>query len=105
MVRFYAAIRRDLISILKFPFLSHFQDFSCEISLVCCLKYPYKCFSSQFLFSYYSYSVVCLFLFFLVTVISLSLLFFNVVFDSLYRCIEAILNAGMSSSSFFSRQI
>ena len=34
----------------SFPFLSHVQVFSCEISLVCRLKYPYSCFSSHFCF-------------------------------------------------------
>ena len=43
-----------------------------------------------------------LFLLFLVAVISLSLIFFYIVFESPYRCINAILNADESSSfSFF----
>ena len=33
---------------LRFSFLSHVQVFSNEISLVCCIKYPYSCFSSNF---------------------------------------------------------
>ena len=33
-----AAIRRDLVSLLRLPFHSHVQVFSCEISLVCRLK-------------------------------------------------------------------
>ena len=35
---------------LKFPFLRHVKVFSCEISLVCRLKYPYNCCSSHFCF-------------------------------------------------------
>ena len=31
MVLFYAAIRRDSVSILRFPFLRHVQIFSCEM--------------------------------------------------------------------------
>ena len=33
MVLFCAAIRRDSVSLLRFPFLSHVQVFSCEIRL------------------------------------------------------------------------
>ena len=53
MTLFCAAIRRDSISLLRLPFLSRVNVFSCEISLVCCLKYPNSCFSSHFfLFSF-----------------------------------------------------
>ena len=45
---FCAAIRRDSVSLLRFPFLSRVQVFSSETSLVCRLKYPYSCFSSHF---------------------------------------------------------
>ena len=44
MVLFYSAIGRDSIFLLRFPFFSHVQVFSCEISPVCLLKYPYSCF-------------------------------------------------------------
>ena len=57
MVLFYAAIRRNSVSLLRFPFLSHVQVFSSEISLDCRLKYLYTCFSSHFLFSVYFCSV------------------------------------------------
>ena len=50
MALFCAAIRRDLVSILSFTFLSHFQVLSCEISLVCHLKNPYSYLSSHFCF-------------------------------------------------------
>ena len=52
MALFWAAIRRDSISLSVFPFDSHVHVFSCEISLVCHLKYPCSCFSSDFLFSF-----------------------------------------------------
>ena len=35
MALFCVAIRKDSISLLRFPFLSHVQVFSCEISLIC----------------------------------------------------------------------
>ncbi len=38
MVLFCAAIRRDSVSLLKFPFLSHVHLFSREMSLVSRLK-------------------------------------------------------------------
>ena len=47
---FCAAIRRDSVSLLKFPFLTHVHVFSCEMSLVNRLKLPQKCFSSHFCF-------------------------------------------------------
>ena len=45
---FCAVIRRDSVSLLRFPFFNHVQAFSCEISLVCRLKYPYSCFPTLF---------------------------------------------------------
>ena len=43
---FCASIRKDLVSLSKFPF----QVFSRAIFLICRLKYPYSCFSSYFCF-------------------------------------------------------
>ena len=40
MALFCSAIRRDSVSFLKFPFLSHFQVFSCEMSFISYLKRP-----------------------------------------------------------------
>ena len=40
MVLFCAAIRRDSVSLLKFPFLSHIQVFSCEVLSISRLKHP-----------------------------------------------------------------
>ena len=37
---FCAAIRRDSVSLLKFPFLSHVQVFWYEMLFICCLKRP-----------------------------------------------------------------
>ena len=63
MALFCAAIRRDLVSLLRLPFLSHVLVFSWEISLEYRLKYPYSWFSFHFLFSSYCRSfdtyVVC----------------------------------------------
>ena len=98
---FNGAIKRDSVSLLKHPFLSYVQVFSCEILSVCSLKYTYSCFSSHFCFVVnivlliFMLSVV-----FLVTVISLSLFFFYVVFESPYWWIHTIFNVGESSSSF-----
>ena len=43
MALFCTSLRRDPVSLLSFPILSHIEVFSCEISLVCRLT------SSQFL--------------------------------------------------------
>ena len=82
---FSGAMNRDSVSLLKFPFLYKFQVFSCQISSVCLLTYPYSCFSSHF----YFLVIIVLLIFmlsmlFLVIVIILSLLFY-VIFES-YRC-------------------
>ena len=53
---FCAAINRDLVSILRFPFPSQIQLFLCEILFISCLKRPLSCFSSH-LFSSYCHSV------------------------------------------------
>ena len=47
---FCAAIRRDSVSLLKFPFLSHFRVLSCEILFISRLKRPYIYFPSHFCF-------------------------------------------------------
>ena len=95
MTLFCAAIIRDSVSLLKFPFPSHVQGFSCVISLVCRLEYPYS-FSSNFCFLIIVVLLILvLCLLFLVAVISLSLLFFYIVFEPSYRCRDAILNAVM----------
>ena len=103
MALFCAVIRRDSVSLLRFPFHRYVQVFSCEISHVCHLKQPYHCFFFPFLFSNYFCSVnprvVC--------IVSgccnkTHTALFHVVFESFYRCVKAVFNAGKSSSSFFS---
>ena len=70
-----AAIRKYLLSLLRFPFLSHVQVFWCEISLGYCLKCPYNCF--LLIFSSCCCSVYhCVFALVLVAVVNLSLFFF-----------------------------
>ena len=104
MVLFCAAIRRDSVFLLRFPFLSHVQVFSCKFSSVCRLKYPCIYFSSNFYFLVVVLQIFMLSLLFLVTVINLCF-FFCVVLESSYWCIYAIFNVGESSSSFFSRHV
>ena len=50
MALFWAAIRRDSVSLLRFLFLSHTRVFSSKTSLVCRLKCRWSCFSSHFCF-------------------------------------------------------
>ena len=50
MALFCAAIRRDYVSHLKFPFLSHVLVLSCEMLFISRLKCPWSCFSSHFCF-------------------------------------------------------
>ena len=69
MAFFSAVIRRDSVSLIRFPLLSHVQIFWCEISPVCRLKYLYSCFSFHFCFQ------ITLVLLIIVLLISLSLLF------------------------------
>ena len=69
---FCAALRRDSVSLLRFPFLSHVHAFSCEVSLVSRLKLPWSCFSSYFCFQVIVVLLVLMFSIpFLVTVITL----------------------------------
>ena len=75
MVLLCAAIRRDSVSLLRFPFHSHVQVFLCEILSVCLLKYPYSYFSSRFCFLVNVLFVLILSPLLLAAVISLSLLF------------------------------
>ena len=45
-----AAIRRDSVSLLRFPFLSQVQVFWCEMLFIRRLKRPQSCFPSHFCF-------------------------------------------------------
>ena len=95
MALFCAAFRKDSVSLLRFPFLSHVNVFLCEISLVCRLKYPYSCFSSHFCFL-----VIVVLLIFMLPVLQLVFLCtFYVGFESSYWCIDAIFNVVESSFS------
>ena len=88
------------VSLKRFPFLNHIQVTSCEISPVCCLKYPYSYFI-LFLFS----SLYCFLLDLVmplllqVAVISLSR-FFLCIFES--SSIDASTQSSMISKSFSS---
>ena len=94
MVLFCVAIRRDSVSLLRFPFLSHIQVFSCEMLLISHLKRPYSYFSSHFCFL-----VIVILLVFMLSVLfgdcnqSSSALFY-VVFKLSYQCVNAVVNAG-----------
>ena len=88
MVLFCAAIRRDSVFLIRFPFLSHVHVFSCEMSLVSCRKLP--CFF-RLLFSGYCRSAG----FRVVSSLSggynwSSSVLFYAVFESLYRCVTAV---------------
>ena len=50
MALFCATIRRDSVSLLKFPFLSHVQVFSCGMLFISRLKRLWSCFSFHFCF-------------------------------------------------------
>ena len=50
MALFCAAIRRDSVSLLKFPFLSQVQALSCDMLFISRLKRPWSCFPSHFCF-------------------------------------------------------
>ena len=53
-----ATIRRDSVSLLKFPFLSHVQVLSCADIVYLSFKTPIELFSFPFLFSSYCHSIV-----------------------------------------------
>ena len=61
MALFCASVRRDSVSLLKFPFRSHVNIFSCEIPYVYRLRYSY---SYSFSYVSFQYSIV-LFIFML----------------------------------------
>ena len=50
MALFFTAIRRDSVSLIKFPFLSHVNVLWCEMLFISRLKRPWNCFSSHFCF-------------------------------------------------------
>ena len=106
MVLSCAAIRRDSVSLLKFPFLSHVQVLSCEILFTSRLNCPIELFSFPFLFPSYCHSVVHRVLSFVSSDCNeSSFVCLYIVFESFYRCVNAVFNAGKSSSSLFSWNI
>ena len=106
MAFFCDAIRRNSLSLLRFPFLSHVPVFSSEISLVCRFRYPYSSFFFPpiCLLVIFVLLIIVLFVLFLVAAI---LVFLGSFFfmNSMKRRIDAILNVGESSSSNFSRHV
>ena len=79
-----ATIRRDSVSLLNFPFLSHVLVLSCKMLFISLLKQPWSCFPSHFCFLVICHSVI----YRVVSVVSdgrnkSSFVFFYVVFESL----------------------
>ena len=72
MVLFSAIIKRDSVSLFRFPYLSHVHVSSHEMLLISCLKRPWSCLSSYFCFLVVVLLVLELSVLFLVAVISLS---------------------------------
>ena len=104
MALFRSAIRRDWVSLSKFPFLCHILVFLCEISFVSRFKTSIELFSFPCLFS----GEFCFVRPRFVSIVSsgcnqFSSLLFNEVFKLFYRCISIVFNAGKSCASFFSR--
>ena len=93
------AIRKDFISLLRFPSPGYVPVFSVSISPFCRLKYPYSYFfpfsAPEILSSIYIVNVIisCFHVFFC---------FLNIIFDSAYRCMYTIFNVGNSLYSYFS---
>ena len=83
---FYVAIRRDSVSLLKFP-SSHVKVLSCEMLFISRLKRPWSFFLPIFV-SDGRYQSPFVFLY--------------IVFESLYGCVNAVFDARNSSSSIFS---
>ena len=102
MVLFCAAIRRDSVSLLKFPFLSYVQILSCEMLFISRLNCPMQLFSFPFLFPRFCHFVI----YRVVSIVSdgrnqSSFVFFYVDFESLYGCVNAVFDAGKSPSALF----
>ena len=101
LVLFCAAIRRDSVSLLKFPFLSNIQVLSCEMLFISRLKCPLS-FFFPFSFSSHCNSVGLR----AVSIVSANnyqspFVLFYVVLEPLYRYVNAVFNAGKSSSLIF----
>ena len=92
MVLFCAVIRRNSVSLLRFPFRGHVQVFSSAISSVYRLKSPYICFSSHFCFLVFVGFLFCLQLseLFCYLLIWLVFVFFNIVLESFCWCVYGV---------------
>ena len=101
MALFCAAITRDSVSPIKFPFLSHIHVFSCEMLFISRLKGPLCCFSSHFFLVVVILLSILSSVSFLVAVISPPFVFSNVVFESLYRCVTLSSTMAISLPPFF----
>ena len=92
----WAAIRRDSVTLLKFPLLGHVLVFSCEMLSINHSKRPLSCFF-PYLFPSYCHSIVHR----VVCIISdgynqSPFEFFYVVIESFYGSVSAVFNAGKS---------
>ena len=92
-----AALRRYSFFLKRFPFLSHVHVFLFEMLLISRLKRTWSYLSSHF-------SSYCHFVgLHVISIVSVSnqlfSVFFYVVFESLYRCVNAVFNAGKSFNS------
>ena len=85
MALFCSTIWRDSITLLMFRFLSHSYIFSCEISLVCCLKYRYICFISNLVIDVLLFMVFLRCFLWLQSVFLRSILCIPLVIVSIYR--------------------
>ena len=100
------AIRRGSVSLLRYPFLSRVQVFWCEMLFIILFKAAIELFFLPFLFPSCCNSII----YRVIRIVSdgwnqSSFIFFYVVFEPLYQCVNAVFNAGKSSSSLFSRYI
>ena len=90
MALFCAAIRRDSVSLLRFPFHSHVKFSHVRL----CLFVDWNIHRVVFLPIFIFKLMLVLSVLFLVAVISLLQHFLYVVYESAFRCINAIFNAG-----------
>ena len=105
MALFFVAIKRDSVSLLRFPFHSHVHVFLFKMLLVCRLKQPQSCFFLPHFSGYYRSAAPRV-----VSIISggynhSSSALLYVVFESLYRCVLAVFNIDKSSSTLSSSPI
>ena len=69
MASFCSVIRRDSVSLLRFPFLGDIHVFSREISLGCRLKRQLNCFSFHFSFFCYFFLLMLVLSFIIIIII------------------------------------